>query len=237
LTSQLPKEPAHPASTVRASPEPAKVTQPSSRFRWLAATVALLAYLGLSQYSASPANPHAKTIGAALAIGPVMLAIVALLWLSRWRFTAALVGLGGALVLYRIWPMVERNFEWLDLAQQCGIYGLVAVIFLRSLFAGRVPTCTLLAGQMYGTGTLTPAEIAYTRRATAAWGVFYLLLTLTILVLFFTIPIPAWYLFVNFIVWGLMVVAGFADHALRRRVLPRHKDGGLLTLLRRAFIG
>jgi hypothetical protein len=32
-----------------------------------------------------------------------------------------------------------------------------------------------------------------------------------------------------------MVLAGFLDHALRRMVLPRHREGGILTLIRRAL--
>lgn len=238
MVPQFDNEPSKPAVTAQVAPEAAGVTQASSRtrrLRWIAAAGVLLGYAALSQYSASPANPHAQSIGAALAIAPILLAALVLLWLWTWRLTAlALAALASAL-LYRSWPVLERNFEWLDLAQQCGIYGLVAVIFVRSLFANRVPACTQLANQMYG--TLTAAEIAYTRRATAAWAAFYVLLTLAILVLFFALPQPAWYVFVNFATWGLMLIAGLADHAIRRRVLPRHQEGGILTIIRRSLVG
>ena len=205
------------------------------RLRWIAAAGALLGYAALSQYSASAANPHAQSIGAALAIAPVLLAGLVLLWLWTWRLTALVLAASAGALLYRNWPLLERNFEWLDLAQQCGVYGLVAVVFVRSLWANRVPVCTQLANQMYG--TLTAAEIGYTRRATAAWAAFYVLLTLAILGLFFTLPQTAWYLFVNFATWGLMLIAGVADHAIRRRVLPRHEQGGILTIIRRSLTG
>ena len=201
----------------------------------MAAAGALLGYAALSQYSATPSNPYAKSIGAALSIAPVLLAALVLLWLWSWRRTALILATLASALLYRSWPVIEGNFEWLDLVEQCGIYGLVAVVFVRSLLANRVPVCTQLANQMYG--TLTAVEIGYTRRATAAWAAFYVLLTLAILGLFFSLPRTAWYVFVNFATWGLMLIAGVADHAIRRRVLPRHEQGGILAIIRRSLTG
>jgi uncharacterized membrane protein len=238
LAAQFDNKPLKPAVTTEVAPAAAGVTQVSSwtrRLRWIAVAGALLGYAALSQYSASPANPHAQSIGAALSIAPILLGALVLLWLWTWRLTALVLAALACALLYRNWPVLERNFEWLDLAQQCAIYGLVAVIFARSLFGNRVPVCTQLASQMYG--TLIAAEIAYTRRATVAWAAFYFLLTLAILILFFALPRPAWYMFVNFATWGLMLIAGLADHAIRRRVLPRHQEGGILTIIRRSLTG
>jgi uncharacterized membrane protein len=198
-------------------------------------TVILLAYAALSQYSASSAAAHAKTIGAALSVMPVPAIAVVLLWWWSWRLVALLIAAGSCVLLYRYWPLIERNYAWADLVQQCGIYALVAMLFARSLTASRIPLCTLLAQQMYG--ELTAIENAYMRRATAGWAMFYGLMTVVILALFFTISSRQWSLFVNFVAWGLMVLAGFVDHALRRRILPRHREGGILTLIRRSLAG
>jgi uncharacterized membrane protein len=119
--------------------------------------------------------------------------------------------------------------------QQCALYGLVALVFARSLLARRTPLCTLLAQQMYG--ELTATESAYMRRATAAWALFYGLMTAAILALFFAVSRRNWSLFANFIAWGLIILAGFVDHALRHRLLPRHREGGILTLIRRSLAG
>jgi uncharacterized membrane protein len=238
LAPKFDNEPSKTAVAAQVAPKVIGVTQASSwtrRLRWIAVAGALLGYAALSQYSASPANPHAHSIGAALAIAPVLLGAVVLLWLWTWRLTALILSALASAFLYRTWPVVERNFEWLDLAEQCGIYALVAAIFVRSLFANRVPACTQLANQMYG--VLTAAEITYTRRATTAWAAFYVLLTLAILGLFFTLSRTNWYLFVNFGTWGLMLIAGVADHIIRRRVLPRREQGGMLSVIRRSFIG
>lgn len=193
----------------------------------------LAGYALLSQYSASSANPHARGLGTALSIGPLLLIGLVMLWLWKWRIPALVIALLSGVLLYLEWPFIENHYEWSDLAQQCGIFGLVALFFARSLFGGRVPVCGQLAQQMYG--ELTPDEIVYMRRATAAWAIFYFLLAAAILILFFVVPLRTWSLFTNFVTWGLMVLAGFADHALRRLILPRHREGGILTLIRRAL--
>jgi uncharacterized membrane protein len=205
------------------------------RRRVIVITAILLGYAALSQYSASSTGSHAKTIGAALSVLPILTIAVILLWWWRWRFSALLTAALSSVLLYRNWPLIERNYEWADLLQQCGICGLVALAFARSLFASRIPLCTQLAQQMYG--TLTPIEGAYMRRATGAWAIFYGLVTASVLGLFFAVSRRDWSLFVNFIMWGLMILAGFIDHALRRRLLPRHRAGGITTLIRRSLIG
>jgi uncharacterized membrane protein len=203
--------------------------------RVIVITVILLGYTALSQYSASSADSHGKTVGAALSVVPVVLIAVGLLWWWGRRLSALLIAAVSGVLLYRNWPLIERNYEWADLAQQCGIYGLVALVFARSLFASRIPLCTLLAHQMYG--ELTAMESAYMRRATAGWAIFYGLMTAAVLGLFFAVSLSQWSLFVNFVAWGLMALAGFVDHVLRRRLLPRHREGGILTLIRRSLAG
>lgn len=200
----------------------------------MAALVALvIGYAVLSHYSA--ASPDARGLGAALSVAPVLLIGLLLAW--RWTrpLTALLAAVCACALLYRYWPAVERNYERADLVQQCGVYTLVAASFARSLFAGRIPVCTQLTSAMHG--PLTAVEILYTRRATLAWTVFYALTAAAILVLFLAAPIRVWSLFVNFGVFGLMLAMGLADHFLRRRVLPRHPGGGILSIMQRALIG
>jgi uncharacterized membrane protein len=199
----------------------------------LAAVAALvIGYAALSQYSNSA--PNAKGLGAALSIGPVLLLGALLVW--RWTrpLIAMLAAAFSCALVYRYWTFLERNYEWADLVQQCGIYGLVSLSFARTAFAGRVPMCTQLAIQMHG--ELTPAELAYMRRATVVWAAFYLLIAAAILALFFVASQRVWSAFVNFATFGLIIAACIADHVIRRLVLP-HRSGGLLSMLRRTLIG
>jgi uncharacterized membrane protein len=207
---------------------------PAVRRGWLIAIAALLiAYAALSYYSESSA--HVESLAAALSIGPVLLIGLLLLW--RWTkpLTALLAAALLGACLFRYWTVIEKNYRWADLVQQCGIYALITWGFARSLFAGRVPLCTQLAAKMHG--ALTPIEIAYTRRATVAWAVFYLLMSAAILVLFFAAAPSVWSFFVNFVTFVLIVLMGLADHAIRRRVLPRHPAGGILAIIRRSISG
>jgi uncharacterized membrane protein len=203
-----------------------------TRFQLGVIAALIIGYAALSQYSVSA---DAKGLGAALSLAPVLLIGVILAWRWTQPRTALLIAALCSAVLYRYWPFIERNYEWADLVQQCGMYGLVALGFARSLFAGQIPVCTQLADKMYG--ALTPVEIAYTRRATVAWAMFYALLSVAILMLFFVVSLPAWSLFVNFATFALMLVMGLADHAIRRRLLPRHPSGGILGIFRRSLIG
>jgi uncharacterized membrane protein len=209
-------------------------SSPPARRVWLAATGALvIAYAALSYYSAS--SSHAKTLGAALSIGPVTSMGLLLLW--RWTkpLTAVLAATLVCAALVWYWPTIENNYDWADLAQQCGLYGLVAFGFARSLFGGRVPLCTQLAMKMHG--ALTPIEIDYTRRATAAWAMFYALIAAAILMLFIAAPLRVWSLFVNFATFALIILMGIIDHAVRRRLLPRHPAGGILAIIRSSITG
>ena len=205
----------------------------SHRVQLTVVAALVVGYAALSHYSAS--SPDAKGLGAALSVAPVSLIGVLLAW--RWTkpLTSLLITVSLCALLYHYWPAIERNYEWADLAQQCGAYGLIALGFVRSLFSGRIPLCTQLAIQVHG--SLTPAEITYTRRATGAWGAFYVLMAVAILLLYFAVSLRVWSLFVNFATFGLMLLMGIADHAIRRRVLPRHPSGGILAIIHRTFLG
>jgi len=193
----------------------------------------VVAYAVLSHYSST--HPDAKGLGAGLTLGPALLIGTVVLW--RWTkpLIALLAALTAGAVLWRYWPVVERNYEWGDLAQQCGAYALVGIGFARSLFHCRVPMCEQLAAKMHG--SLSPGESVYMRRATLAWTLFYFALAASILILYFVAPLRVWSLFVNFATFALIVVAGLIDHAIRRRLLPRHRGGGILTVIRQALIG
>lgn len=209
-------------------------TTPSLRtkLQWGGTLALVLGYAALSHYSYSQ---EAKGVGAALSLTPVILVGMILVW--RWTrplialLVAALLGA----VLYRYWPAVEKNYSWSDFLQQSGLYGLVAIVFVRSLFGDRVPLCTQLAGQLHG--ALAPVEINYMRRATLAWAAFYILLTTTIVILYFAAPLRIWSLFVNFAALGLIVFAAIVDFTIRYLVLPRRPGDGILRIIRRSLTG
>ena len=215
-----------PSPTPPASARAVSVTQ-------LAAVLAvILGYALLSHYANTA--PNAKGLAAVLTMAPIILIGAGVLW--RWShpfLATSVVALVGALLAV-YWPLLTKYYEWADVSQQVGAYALVSLSFGRSLRGGHIPLCTQLTAKLHG--TLTPSEIAYTRWATLAWTLMYALLAGTILIMFFVASLSLWSLFVNFVVFGLIGLMFIADHAIRRRVLPR-RPGSILGALRQSLTG
>jgi uncharacterized membrane protein len=198
----------------------------------LAAIIAFLgAYAGLSHYS-NIAQSH--ELGVGLALGPPLTLGLLLLW--RVHLAAAVLGAAAAAVLLRhYWPVLERSFTWVYLLQEGGLYSVLAASFGQSLFGGRVALCTQIADKVHG--PLTPQELRYTRRVTAAWALFFVLITAATLGLFLFAPLRIWSLFANFCVLPLIALMFVAEYAVRRRVLPQVPRGGILAAVRVYFAG
>lgn len=200
----------------------------------LAAIIAFVAaYAGLSHYSNSVAKTH--DLGVGLALGPVLAVSLGLIW--RWTHlgVALLVAAGAAVLLRHYWPVLEKNFAVVYLLQEGGFYSLMAASFGQSLLGGRVALCTQLADKVHG--PLTPQELRYTRRVTAAWALFFISITVATVGLFLFAPLRAWSLFANFCVLPLIGLMFVAEYAVRRRVLPQTPRRGVLAAVRVYFAG
>ena len=114
--------------------------------------------------------------------------------------------------------------------QDSSIYGVLGVTFGKSLMPGRVALCTELADREHG--PLSAREVRYTRQATAAWTLFFFVITAVSILLFVAAPLRIWSLFINFCVLPLVGAMFVAEYQVRRRVLPEVKRTGLLATLR-----
>src|SRR5271155_3588186 len=87
------------------------------KLKFAAVAALIIGYAALSHYSNS--SPHAKGLGAALSLAPVLLIGALLAW--RWAppLIAALITVLTAALVYRFWSVLEENYEWADLVQQC----------------------------------------------------------------------------------------------------------------------
>lgn len=204
-----------------------------SRSQLTAVVAIIVAYAGASYYSDSRAD--APNLAAGLSVAPVALIGLALVW--RWtpRWVAILTCAITAAMLWRYWEFMRGNYQWSNLLQQVGAYGVLALGFGRSLAPGVVPLCTQMADRLHG--PLTPAEVLYTRHATLAWAIFYALLTATIAALFFVASARIWSLFVNFGTFGSIALMFVVEHSVRRTVLPSGERGSTLVALRQFLIG
>lgn len=198
----------------------------------LAAIIAfLVAYAGLSHYSNSVAETH--NLGVGLALGPVITVGLVLIWRWAHLWVALLAAAAAATLLRHFWPVLEKNFSVVYLLQEGGFYSLMSLSFGQSLLGRRQALCTLLADKVHG--PLTPQEVLYTRRVTAAWALFFALITAATLSLFAFAPLRVWSLFANFCVLPLIGLMFVAEYAVRRRALPQVARRGILAAVRVYF--
>jgi uncharacterized membrane protein len=205
----------------------------ATSLQFAAAPICIVAYAALCHYTNSVTA--ARALGAALALAPVTAIAIAFAWRRASPLAAfALLGAMG-LVIVAAWPLLEMNFSWVYLLEECSLYGLLAFGFARSLLGGRVAVCTVLADKVHG--PLTASELRYTRRITAAWALFFALVTSTTLGLFILAPLRVWSLFSNFCTLPLVLLMFIGEYAVRRRALPKSSSAGLLATLRVYFAG
>lgn len=201
------------------------------RLQLAAVILFVVAYALLSHYGNSVAKTH--DLGVGLALGPVLIVGVLLVWRWTHALVALLFGAAMVVLLRHYWPVLERNFSVVYLLQEGGFYSLMALSFGQSLLRGRVALCTQLADKVHG--PLTFQELIYTRRVTAAWALFFALITAVTLVLFVFAPLRTWSLFANFCVVPLIGLMFVAEYVVRRRVLPQVQRQGILAAVRVYF--
>lgn len=209
--------------------------EPSERrardaLRIAAVCVLIVAYTCLSHYCNTRG---AHRLGAALALAPPLAFVLGALRHTVPAFVLLLATALGGLLLYDAWPILEKNFSVVYLLQECGMYGLLAVGFGRSLRAGDIALCTRLADRLHG--PLNVAEIRYSRRVTLAWTLFFALMTATVAVLYVSVPRTVWSAFVNFAAIPLIVAMFAAEYVVRGRVLPHTERRGIWATMRVFF--
>jgi uncharacterized membrane protein len=199
------------------------------RFVWFAVLIA--GYAALAHYTNS--NPRAKSLGALMAIAPLLAVALGFAWRSAYRLPAlALVALAVTLLAI-FWRTVEGHFALVYFLEECGAYALLGLTFARSLLPGRTPLCTRWADLLHGP---LPDQVArYTRNTTAAWAVFFALLTCASLLLYEYAPLRVWSAFSNFATVPLIVLMFIGEYAVRRRLLPAEHRTGLWQSMRVYF--
>jgi uncharacterized membrane protein len=196
------------------------------RLQYAAACAAIAVYSGLSHYSNYVAG--GRDLGTALALAPITVVATILAWRNAPPAVAALLCAALAGLIVGLWPVLRQNYPLINLVQDSSVYGLLGSTFGRSLLPGRVALCTQLADKEHG--PLSVPEVRYTRQVTAAWTLFFFVITAASILLFVSAPLRIWSLFINFCVLPLVGAMFIAEYQLRRRVLPGKRTGLLATL-------
>ncbi len=213
---------------------PAEPRSPARRrltiLGWVVVPAGFIAYQFLLHRIVS-ADPH--NIVAELLIAMPLL-LFAAWFVGRSRFGTAggliivLLGVAGCMA----WNRAGTD-ALLPLLPHLAIYLVLLAWFGGTLRPGREPLVTYMARHVHE--TMSVELLAYTRRVTVAWCVFFLAMALTSTVLFFWAPVETWSLFANLLNLPLVIAMFLAEYLWR---LLWHPDLSRATIpmMIRAFM-
>jgi len=166
----------------------------------------------------SAGQPGPSPVVAVLSVLPLVVFALWISWRSRWRslLIALIVILAVVLRGHGDWLM--RHYYWVYFTQHFGAMIVFGAMFGCSLLPGRDALVTRFASMVHD--SMSAGLIAYTRRVTWAWTVFFAAMAVVSLVLFLFAPIRDWALFAT-VLTPLMVIALFVvEYLVRQRALP-----------------
>lgn len=177
-----------------------------------------------------------------LGIGPpdvhvtvALLPLVVALWLVLVRVPSkalrATVLVLAALLLWMGWAQLRTQVAALYLLQHLGIHLALAAVFGMSLFGGGDPLVTRLARSVFGPD-LSARKERYTRQATWAWTVFFVLNASVSVALFFFAPREVWSVHANVLTGPLVALMFLMETLWRRLVLPPEERPRLVDAVR-----
>jgi uncharacterized membrane protein len=167
---------------------------------------------------------------AAVAVSPIVVAVLLVLWRlpSRlWRAASLLVLAG---VLAWLWVRLRHNVPLLYYLQHLGIHGALGVLFGRSLLGPGDALITRMARRIFPP-PLSERNVRYTRGATLAWTLFFFGNALVSTGLYLWAPLDVWSVHANLLTGPLMGLMFLGEHLCRIRLLPPHERPGLAAVV------
>jgi uncharacterized membrane protein len=165
-------------------------------------------------------------VGAALSLVP--LALLASWAARRSHHRVGVIAAIAAVVLALAfgWKELERHFPDLFFVEHAGANLMLAILFGRTLLAGREPLVSRFARIVHG--EIPPRVERYTRKVTVAWTLFFSTLCTLSCVLYLGRFLEAWSFLANilspFLIAGMFVI----EYAVRLRALPNWEQVGIL---------
>ena len=197
----------------------------SERRLGFAATVlaaALIAYEAVAHW----AVVHDTRLGALIALGPALAALLLIAWRTRRRAWVTLAVAACVIVALLVLRQGLPSLTVLYPLPSVFAFLLMLVVFGRTLAPGREPLVTGLARRVHG--TLPPEIELYTRRVNWAWCVFFAAMALASALLFAFASLEIWSLFANVLTLPLIALMFVAEYAYR---ISRYRDFAHVPLL------
>lgn len=196
--------------------------------RWIGIAVLVIAYPLLAHYTNQSA--HSASLGALVAIAPVVLIALAFAWRSPHYFIMVGVIALTCIALWAGWSRLEQNFGLVYWLQHMGMQLILLMTFGRTLIAGRQPLCTRFAEAIHA--PLSSQHVRYARQVTVAWTLFFAAMAVTSTLLFFLAPLPTWSIFANFLTLPLVALMFVAEYWMRKWLLPEMRHAHFLDAIR-----
>lgn len=187
------------------------------------AAVVLLgaAYACLAHYTNTA---HDRAAGTIIALAPLAIAALMAAWHARRRGAALALFIAACALVAASWPQLTERYSTIYWMEHAGSQSVLALVFARTLAAGREPLCGYFARMVHG--KLSPEIERYTRQLTVAWSLFFIMMAAASSALFFGATLEAWSTFANFLTAPLTALMFVAEYLVRRRVHPdmEHAD-------------
>ena len=172
-------------------------------------------------------------LSAAIALLPYLAIALVFAWRSRRRAAWLLLCTSLTALIWQHLGTIGDHAAWVYLAQHAGGNAIMALVFGRSLTAGRVPLCSRIAALIHG--PLDARLARYTRQVTQAWTVYFVCISCTSILLFACAPIGLWSVFANLLSIPLITLMFVSEYAVRLRMLPDIKHVSVLQAARLYF--
>lgn len=197
--------------------------------RGIAAAALIVAWAVLAHLGSAGRMP--PDLAAAVALAPLVAAMVILLWRAGSLLWPAAGAIAAAALAAWLWPALRENVALIYFIQHLGTNLALATFFGRSLTGGREAFITRLARGAHN-GPLSPARSRYTRQVTFAWTLFFAAIAALSTALFLLAPPAAWSVFANLLTMPLLVVMFTAEYLVRVRMLPPEDRSGIAATIR-----
>lgn len=175
-------------------------------------------------------TPRLAGLGLALVLAPAALLALGTA-LSSPRRILLLPLLAAAVALWISRGVLVRHYEWGLFLEHALVNGALGWVFGRTLARGREPLCSRFAAMVHGR-PLAPEVAAYTRRITAAWTSFFVVVVTVSALLFATASLDTWSTFANYLTLPLAVLMFVGEHACRRIALPHVRRSSIVESFR-----
>ena len=196
--------------------------------RVVAIVLASIAYVvGTYWLMTRPGNSPWNAVGV---LAPMLIAIAVGAWRGGQRWLGAIAALVLAWLCAEALMGVAVPPNLLYLGQHAGIHLFLAAGFGSTLRTGHTPLVTTMAARVHR--ELTPGMVAYTRKLTLAWVIYFIAMAGVSLGLYAYAPFETWAVFANLLTPISLVLMFGGEYVLRYRWHPEFERVDIPAMIR-----